>query len=60
MLKLCIELMEVALFDKAMIKVGRRPMVTCCLLPETKNKPLLGFTAEQIHVFHTSRNKGSA
>lgn len=57
-LKLCIELMEITLFDKSMIKVGRRPMVTCSLRPEAKNKPLLGFTTEQI--LHTLRNKGSA
>lgn len=57
-LKLCIELMEIALFDKSVIKVGRRPMVTCSLRPEAKSKPLLGFTTEQI--LHTPRNKGSA
>lgn len=38
MLRLCIELMEVALFDKAMIKAGRRPMVTHSLWPEAKNR----------------------
>lgn len=58
MLKLCIELTEVALFDKAMMKVRRRPMVTCSLWPEAKNQPLLGFTAEQ--TLHTLRSMGSA
>lgn len=53
-LKLCIELVEVAWFDQAMIKVGRRPMVLhAALSPEAKNKPLLAFPAEQIHISHT-------
>lgn len=47
-LKFCIELMEVILFGKAMIKVGGRPMTACSLCPAAKNKAPLGFTTKQI------------
>lgn len=47
-LKFCIELTKVTLFDKATIKVGGRPMIVCSLCPAAKNKPPLGFTTKQI------------
>lgn len=47
-LKFCIELTKVTLFDKATIKTGGRPMTACSLCPAAQNKPPLGFAVKQI------------